>query len=64
LRRCILNAEAKSRLGNDSDARVVLKNLLTIRNVDGAYLDAMSGTTLQKKFTYKLELNFWVKGKA
>jgi hypothetical protein len=43
---------------------VVLKNLLTIRNVDGAYLDAMSGTTLQKKFTYKLELNFWVKGKA
>jgi hypothetical protein len=42
LRRCILNAEAKSRLGNDSDARVVLKNLLTIRNVDGAYLDAMS----------------------
>jgi hypothetical protein len=38
----LLNAEAKSRLGNDSDARVVLKNLLTIRNVDGAYLDAMS----------------------
>jgi hypothetical protein len=31
----LLNAEAKSRLGNDSDARVVLKNLLTIRNVDG-----------------------------
>jgi hypothetical protein len=28
----LLNAEAKSRLGNDSDARVVLKNLLTIRN--------------------------------
>jgi hypothetical protein len=53
----------KSRLGNDSDARVVLKNLLTI-SVDGAYLDAMSGTTLQKKFTYKLELNFGVKGKA
>jgi hypothetical protein len=43
---------------------VVLKNLLTIRNVDGAYLDAMSGTTLQKKeITYKLELNFGVKGK-
>jgi hypothetical protein len=59
----LLNAEAKSRLGNDSDARVVLKNLLTI-SVDGAYLDAMSGTTLQKKFTYKLELNFGVKGKA
>jgi hypothetical protein len=60
--RHLLNAEAKSRLGNDSDARVVLKNLLTIRNVDGAYLDAMSG--LCKRNLHKLELNFGVKGKA
>jgi hypothetical protein len=44
----LLNAEAKSRLGNDSDARVVLKNLLTIRN-GRSHLDAMSGTTLQKR---------------
>jgi hypothetical protein len=28
----LLNAKAKSTLGNDSDARMVLKNLLTIRN--------------------------------
>jgi hypothetical protein len=33
----LLNAKAKSTLGNDSDARMVLKNLLTIRNVDGSY---------------------------
>jgi hypothetical protein len=44
-------------LGNDSDARMVLKNLLTIRNVDGAYLDVLCRNLLQKKFTYKLELN-------
>jgi hypothetical protein len=31
----LLNAKAKSTLGNDSDARMVLKNLLTIRN-DGS----------------------------
>jgi hypothetical protein len=59
----LLNAEAKSRLGNDSDARVVLKNLLTIRNVDGAYLDAMSGTTLQKR-NLLTRIEFGVKGKA
>jgi tetratricopeptide (TPR) repeat protein len=60
----LLNAEAKSRLGNDSDARVVLKNLLTIRNVDGAYLDAMSGTTLQKEIYLQTRIEFWGEGKS
>jgi hypothetical protein len=33
--------------------------------VDGAYLDAMSGTTLQKRnYLHKLELNFWGEGKS
>jgi hypothetical protein len=59
----LLNAEAKSRLGNDSDARVVLKNLLTIRN-GRSHLDAMSGTTLQKRNLLQTRIEFGVKGKA
>jgi hypothetical protein len=43
---------------------MVLKNLLTIRNVDGAYLDAMSGTTLQKENYLQTRIEFGVKGKV
>jgi hypothetical protein len=60
----LLNAKAKSTVGNDSDARMVLKNFLTIRNVDGAYLDAMSGTTLQKEIYLQTRIEFGVKGKV
>jgi hypothetical protein len=31
--------------------------------MDGAYLDAMSGTTLQKKFT-QTRIEFWGEGKS
>jgi hypothetical protein len=54
----LLNAEAKSRLGNDSDARVVLKNLLTIRNGRSLFRCYVRNYIAKKKFTYKLELNF------
>jgi hypothetical protein len=48
-------------LGNDSDARVVLKNLLTIRNVDGAYLDAMSELHCKKEIYLQTRIEFGVK---
>jgi hypothetical protein len=60
----LLNAKAKSTVGNDSDARMVLKNFLTIRNMDGAYLDAMSGTTLQKEIYLQTRIEFWGEGKS
>jgi hypothetical protein len=59
----LLNAEAKSRLGNDSDARVVLKNLLTIRNGRSLFRCYVRNY-IAKEIYYKLELNFGVKGKA
>ena len=43
---------------------MVLKNLLSMRNVDGAYLDAMSGTTLQKEIYLQTRIEFGVKGKV
>lgn len=60
----MLNAEAKSKVGDDAGARSVLKTLLTIRNVDGAYLDAMSGTTLQKEIYLQTRIEFWGEGKS
>jgi hypothetical protein len=53
----LLNAEAKSRLGNDSDARVVLKKSIN-KKCGRSLFRCYVRTTLQKKFTYKLELNF------
>lgn len=60
----LLNAEAKSKTMDDSGARTVLKNLLTIRNVDGAYLDAMSGAILQKEIYLQTRIEFWGEGKS
>ena len=60
----LLNAEAQAKLGNDSDARTTLKTLLTIRNVDGVYLNSMSGTTLQKEIYLQTRIEFWGEGKS
>ena len=60
----LLNAEAKAMLGSDQDARTMLKTLLTIRGVDGAYLDALSGVALQKEIYLQTRIEFWGEGKT
>lgn len=60
----MLNAEAKAKSGNEEGARTILKQLLTIRNVDGAYLDALSGTSLQKEIYLQTRIEFWGEGKS
>ncbi|WP_026708562.1 RagB/SusD family nutrient uptake outer membrane protein [Flavobacterium frigidarium] len=60
----LLNAEAKAMLGSDQDARTMLKTLLTIRGVDGAYLDALAGVALQKEIYLQTRIEFWGEGKT
>lgn len=60
----MLNAEAKAKLGSDAEARAALKTLLTIREVDGTYLDALSGTALQKEIYLQTRIEFWGEGKS
>lgn len=60
----MLNAEAKAKLGDDAGARARLKQILTLRNVDVAYLDALSGTSLQNEIYLQTRIEFWGEGKS
>jgi len=60
----LLNAEASAKLGNDSAARTTLTTLLAIRNVDGTYLNTMSGTVLQGEIYLQTRIEFWGEGKS
>jgi hypothetical protein len=59
----LLNAEAKSRLGNDSDARVVLKKSINNKKCGRSLFRCYVRTTLQKKFT-QTRIEFWGEGKS
>jgi hypothetical protein len=60
----MLNAEAKAKLGDDAGARARLKQILALRNVDVAYLDALSGTSLQNEIYLQTRIEFWGEGKS
>ncbi|MBW1657781.1 RagB/SusD family nutrient uptake outer membrane protein [Flavobacterium quisquiliarum] len=60
----LLNAEAKAMLGDDLGAKTILKQLFAIRKVDSAYLDALSGTALQKEIYLQTRIEFWGEGKS
>lgn len=60
----MLNAEAKAKLGDDAGARARLKEVLSLRNVDVAYLDGLSGTSLQNEIYLQTRIEFWGEGKS
>jgi len=60
----LLNAEAKAMLLDDDGARSRLKELLVIRGVDGAYLDALSGTALKNEVYLQTRIELWGEGKS
>lgn len=60
----LLNAEAKAKLGDDAGARTILKQLLTIRKVNGTYLDGLSGIALQNEIYLQTRIEFWGEGKS
>lgn len=60
----LLNAEAKAKLGDEAGARSILKQLFVIRNVDGTYLDALTGAALQKEIYLQTRIELWGEGKS
>jgi hypothetical protein len=60
----LLDAEAKSRTGDDPGARTALKKLLALRVTDASYVDALSGSQLADEIYLQTRLEFWGEGKS
>jgi hypothetical protein len=61
----LLNAEAKSRLGNDSDARVVLKKSINNKKCGRSLFRCYVRNYMQKKEIYlQTRIEFWGEGKS
>jgi len=60
----LLDAEARSRTGDDAGARTQLKKLVTLRVGDPSYVDALSGTALADEIYFQTRIEFWGEGKS
>lgn len=60
----LLNAEAKSHLGQDGPARQALANFLTPRIVDISYLNGLSGQALLNEIYLQTRIELWGEGKS
>ncbi|ALU25190.1 MULTISPECIES: RagB/SusD family nutrient uptake outer membrane protein [Myroides] len=60
----LLNAEVNARLGNEANAKQVLKDLLSIRLDDTSHVDNLSGKTLIDEILFQTRIELWGEGKA
>jgi len=60
----LLNAEAKSRLSKDDDARKELIKLLAIRLTDYSYANTLSGSALREEIYLQSRIELWGEGKT
>lgn len=60
----LLNAEVAAKLGRESDAKAVLKDLLEDRIEDLSYLDALSGDELKHEIWMQTRIELWGEGKS
>ncbi len=60
----LLNAEAKARSNQDSQARTALKTLVSARIDDPSYVDALSGQALIDEIYKQTRLELWGEGKS
>lgn len=60
----LLNAEAKSRLSKDDDAKKELKKLLDLRITDDSYVNALSGSALREEIYLQSRIELWGEGKT
>ncbi len=60
----LLNAEVAAKLGRESEAKAVLKDLLEDRIEDLSYLDALSGEELKKEIWMQTRIELWGEGKS
>lgn len=60
----LLNAEAKSRLGQDAAAKTVLTSFLSDRITDVSYINALSGQGLLNEIYLQTRIELWGEGKA
>ncbi|MVX35481.1 RagB/SusD family nutrient uptake outer membrane protein [Myroides sp. LoEW2-1] len=59
----LLNAEVNARLGNDADAKQVLKDMLDIRLGDTSFVDGLSGDKLVDEILHQTSIELWGEGK-
>lgn len=62
----LLNAELNARLGNETQAKEVLKNFLAARfdnASDYAFIDTLSGQNLKNEILKQMRIEFWGEGK-
>lgn len=60
----LLNAEVNSRIGNDTQARSVLLDLLETRKTDVDYVNNLSGKKLLDEILLQTRIELWGEGKA
>lgn len=60
----LLNAEAKAKLGQETDAITRLKDLLALRITDYSYVDALTGQALQDEIYLQTRIELWGEGKS
>lgn len=60
----LLAAECLAKLGQDGEAKSILKNYIKNRIEDVSYIDQLSGSALQKEIYKNTRLEFWGEGKS
>ncbi|MDM1396413.1 RagB/SusD family nutrient uptake outer membrane protein [Myroides odoratimimus] len=60
----LLNAEVNARIGNEGQAKNMLKQLLSLRIPDSSYIDALNGRVLLDEIIFQTRLELWGEGKA
>lgn len=60
----LLNAEAKARLNQSSEAITTLKSFLADRKTNVSYIDALSGEALLNEIYLQTRIELWGEGKA
>lgn len=60
----LLNAEAKTHLGKDAEAREVLTSYLSDRITDVSYIENLSGQALLNEIYLQTRIEFWGEGKS
>jgi hypothetical protein len=60
----LLDAEAKAKTNDEAGAKTRLKELLSTRNVNVAYIDGLSGASLQQEIYLQTRIELWGEGKS
>jgi hypothetical protein len=60
----LLAAETLAKSGNETNAKIILKKFLSNRMDNVDYIDALSGSNLQKEIYLQTRIELWGEGKT